>query len=94
MIAFLLFFLSIGLVWTDSCQFPASSPLAPPKPELPSVFQTRVEINSNQKHSITRRIFYNFNKRKASIIDQESNLETHFIFDYPTNEIHITFGKL
>lgn len=94
MLTLYLLVLIFGVAQCDSCYFPPSSPLSPPKPELPNVFQTRIEINSNQKNSITRRMFYDFNKRKSAIIDQENNLETHYIFDYPTNQIHITFGRL
>ncbi|RMZ99722.1 hypothetical protein BpHYR1_052013 [Brachionus plicatilis] len=92
MLTLYLLVLCIGAVWTDSCQFPPPSPFAPSKPELPSVFQSRVEINSNLKQSTSRRMFYDSTKRKAAIIDQHNNLETHYIFDYPTNQIHITFA--
>lgn len=90
MLILYLLLLIVGAAQCDLCYFP---PSPQPKPELPNVFQTRIEINSNSKHSISRRMFYDFNKRKAAIIDQEKNLETHYIFDYPTNQIHVTFGK-
>ncbi|CAF0773656.1 unnamed protein product [Brachionus calyciflorus] len=92
---FVFFLLNLPLILTQqqSCQFPPSSPLAPPKPELPSVFYTRIEINTNLKTSTTRQLFYDATKRKASLVDQFNNIQTNYIFDYPSNEIHILFAS-
>lgn len=65
----------------------------PELPDLPDVFQTRVEVTINGKMNLIREIYYDFGKRQAAYKDQVGNIESLYVYDYKQNEIHLITSK-
>ena len=64
--------------------------LAPPLPDLPDIYETRIEVNylAPQKHSVSIVHYYDYNRARAAILTQKNNIDTRLIFDYMSDEIH------
>ena len=63
--------------------------VALPPPDLPDLFETRLEVNYNNQYSFSQFLSYDYKNRRAHVSVRElSDYEFSYIFDYDNNEIH------
>lgn len=74
---------------------PGVGGLEPPVPTLPDIFSTKIEINRiGTKKTDYARMYFDYNRRMASVAIQSDNNETKLIFDYDAKQIHKINCKL
>lgn len=93
---FLLLSMSAMMAQAQYCtNIPGVGGLEPPAPSLPDIFSTKIEINHiGSKKTDYARMYFDYNRRMASIAVQSDNNETKLIFDYDAKQIHKIKCKL